>query len=247
MKALFDTEFYLYRCAAGAEVEVCWGDDDWHYVCRHGDAIVAFDEQMGELLEALPRGIQPALVFGDRRSFRYGVWPSYKHNRRRLRKPAGYKHLLEWVKSAAAARGWPVLELPQVEGDDVLGICYEEGDVIVSGDKDMKTLPGRHFMDGRLVTIDKRDADLAFYSQAITGDATDGYPGVRGAGPIAAEKALAGAFSEVDMWQAVLSLYEKKGYTEQYALMMARCARILRAGEYDHSKGIPVLWEPPVA
>lgn len=245
MRALIDTEFYLYRCAAGAEFEVDWGDDDWTYACRHSDAVIAFDEQLADLLEALP-GFQPALAFGDRASFRYGLWPGYKHSRRKLRKPAGYRQLLGWVKTAAAARGWQVLELPQVEGDDVLGISYREGDVIVSGDKDMATLPGLHLKDGHVERIATRDADLAFYGQALTGDATDGYPGIKGFGPVAASKALAGLLTERDMWQAVLTAYEKKGHDQRYAITMARCARILRAGEYDHDKGIPVLWEPPV-
>lgn len=245
MKALIDTEFYLYRCAAGAEMEAHWGNDDWTYVCRHSDAMLAFDELLGDLLAAVPDA-QPALVFGDRQSFRYGVWPTYKHNRRNLRKPAGYKHLTEWVKSAAAARGWLVLQLPQVEGDDVLGICYEPGDVIISGDKDMATIPGLHLKDGEVISIGQREADLAFYSQALTGDSTDGYPGIKGFGPVAAQKALAGLVTETQMWQAVLAAYEKKGHGQRYAITMARCARILRAGEYDHAQGIPVLWEPPV-
>jgi hypothetical protein len=34
---------------------------------------------------------------------------------------------------------------------------------------------------------------------------------------------------------------------ERYAITQARCARILRAGEYDLTAGAPLLWEPPVA
>jgi hypothetical protein len=45
----------------------------------------------------------------------------------------------------------------------------------------------------------------------------------------------------------VLAAYAKKGYAEPYVIAQARCARILRTGEYDHDKGIPLLWNPPVA
>jgi hypothetical protein len=34
---------------------------------------------------------------------------------------------------------------------------------------------------------------------------------------------------------------------EKLALQQARCARILRAGEYDLATNTPRLWSPPVA
>lgn len=245
-RAFIDTEFFLYRCAAGAEQEADWGDDNWTYVCRHDDARAAFEEKMGEIMGLLI-GYQPVLVFGDRTSFRYGIWPSYKASRKKMRRPAGYAALTEWVQTAAAARGWDIARLPEVEGDDVLGILSEEGDVIVSQDKDMLTIPGEHLRDGERLFIGEREANLAFYKQALIGDTSDNYPGCPKYGKVTAEKALAGCLSEVDMWQAVLKAYEKAGLNQQYAITQARCARILRSGEYDHDRGVPLLWNPPVA
>lgn len=244
-RALIDTEFFLYRCAAGAEQEANWGGDNWTYVCRHDDARAAFEERISEFMEKLI-GYQPVLVFGDRTSFRYGIWPQYKASRKKLRRPAGYSALLEWVKTAAAARGWDIALFPEVEGDDALGILYREGDVIVSQDKDMLTLPGEHLRDGERLFIGDREANLAFYKQALTGDTADNYPGCPKYGPVTAEKALAGCLSETEMWQAVLRAYEKAGHDQRYAVAQARCARILRTGEYDHEQGIPILWNPPV-
>lgn len=245
MKALIDTEAYLFRAAAGCEVETEWAEDDWTYLCRHGDAQAAFQESIGEIRDTLPDH-EPVLVFGSRASFRYGVWPRYKAKRKSYRKPAGYRKLVEWVEKAGPARGWRTARLPDIEGDDVLGVLYEEGDVIASVDKDMLTLPGLHLRDGRIQEVSRLDADLAFYAQVITGDATDGYPGCPGAGPVAAQNALAGCTTEPQMWQAVLAAYEKKGYGEQYAITQARCARILRPGEYDLETQAVRLWEPPV-
>lgn len=246
MKVLIDAEVYLYRAASACEFEAEWDDDDWTYLCRHGEARAAFQDTIGEIRDTL-LDHQPVLVFGDRASFRYGVWPQYKANRKKYRKPAGYRELIAWVEKAAPARGWQVARLPDIEGDDVLGVLYEEGDVIASIDKDLLTIPGLHLRDGEVREVSRLEADLTFYAQVLTGDATDNYPGCPGFGPVTAQKALAGCTAEVEMWQAVLKAYEKKGYAEPYAITQARCARILRAGEYDFESGTVRLWSPPVA
>lgn len=246
MKALIDTEYYLYRAAAACEYEAEWAPDDWTYICRHGDAKAQFQDGIGEVRDTLPDH-QVVLVFGQSYSFRYGVWPQYKANRKKYRKPAGYLELQKWAWRGAAARGWEVETLPDIEGDDVLGVLYEEGDVIVSVDKDMLTIPGLHLRDGEVREVSRLEADRNFYAQVLTGDTSDNYPGCPGIGAVGAEKLLASCATEVEMWQAVLEAYEKKGLDEAYAITQARCARILRAGEYDRKAGTPLLWSPPVA
>lgn len=245
-KLLVDAEYFLYRAAAGSEVEINWHGDDWTYMCRHSDAKLGFQEQIALAMEAVPAA-QPMLVFSDSSTFRYGVWPKYKAQRKKMRRPAGYGALIEWVSTAAASCGWNIARLPEVEGDDVLGILYEEGDVIYSMDKDMKTLPGRHLVDGQVEHISLREADLAFYTQVLTGDSADNYPGCPKYGPVTAAKLLAGCLTELEMWSKVLAAYEKAGFDQRYAITQARCARILRSGEYDHERGVPILWNPPVA
>ena len=44
------------------------------------------------------------------------------------------------------------------------------------------------------------------------------------------------------MWDAVVKAYKGRGYGENYALLQARMARILRDGEYVNNQ--PVLWSP---
>ena len=90
-----------------------------------------------------------------------------------------------------------------------------------------------------------RRHDAAFYSQVLTGDTADGYPGCKGIGPVAASKALADCKTEEDMWLAVQRAYLKAGHPVDFAVQMARCARILRPGEYDHNRRMPRLWTPP--
>jgi len=245
MKALIDAENYLFPAAAASEYEVEWAPDDWTYLCRHGDAKALFHDSIGKVRKVLPDH-QIVLAFGQRFSFRYGVWPQYKAKRKGVRRPAGYLDLMKWAWHGAQARGWEVQTLSDVEADDVLGVFYEEGDVIVSIDKDLLTIPGLHLRDGEVREVSRLEADRNFYGQVLTGDSTDGYPGCPGAGPVAAEKLLAGCTTEVEMWQAVLGAYQKKGFDESYAITQARCARILRAGEYDLAASTPLLWSPPV-
>ena len=246
MKALIDTEVFLYRAAAACEYEAEWAPDDWTYLCRHGDAQALFQDSIGEIRDTLPDH-DPVLVFSDRVSFRYGVWPQYKANRKKYRKPAGYRHLVDWVSKAGPARGWEVIRLPDIEGDDVLGVLYEDGDVIASIDKDMLTLPGLHLRNGEILEVSRLEADRNFYGQVLTGDTSDNYPGCPGYGPVTAQKVLAGCSTEMEMWREVLKAYDKKGLGEPYVITQARCARILRPGEYDMEARTPLLWSPPVA
>ena len=81
MKALIDAEYYLFRAASACEFEAEWAPDDWTYLCRHGDAKAQFQDGIGEVREVLPDH-QIVLVFGQRFSFRYGVWPQYKSKRK---------------------------------------------------------------------------------------------------------------------------------------------------------------------
>jgi len=245
MKALVDAEIYLHRALAASEVEAEWAPEQWTYVCRHEDAKALFQDSIIGILEALPKH-EIVLVLSDTFSFRYGVWPGYKAGRKRCRKPPGYSRMLEWIRRVAPGRGWGVRCLPEVEGDDVLGILYEEGDVIVSSDKDALTLPGIHLRDGKTIEVNRMEADRAFYGQTLSGDKSDNYPGCPGIGAVSAARLLGECTTELEMWQQTLKAFEEKGHTKGYANQQARCARILRAGEYDMDTGIPVLWSPPV-
>lgn len=253
MKLLIDTELYLFTAASGCEIEIEWDHDDWTYLCRHGDVKASLQDSIAAIRELFPDG-QPVLAFGDRASFRYGIWPSYKANRKAYRKPAGYRELVAWVEAVAPTRGWEVARLPDVEGDDVMGILCEPGDVICSWDKDMMTIPGIHYRREEVIEVDRAAADRAFYMQVLTGDAADNYPGCPGYGPVTAEKLVSKWSSEIDLWREVVNAYVLKAPgcgnredAERYALQQARCARILRTGEYDREANTPRLWNPPVA
>lgn len=243
MKLLIDAELYLFRAAAAAEYEAEWAPDEWTYLCRHGDAKAGFQGIISDLMAIAPDH-QPVMVFGGTASFRYGVYPGYKANRKTHRKPAGYRDLAEWVQTAGPGMGWESAALPEVEGDDALALLAEPWDVIASDDKDMLTVPGSLLRNGELLFVTKQAADRQWMIQTLTGDKADGYPGCQGIGAVKAEKALEGLRTVGLMWEKVVATFKNAGHSEVFALQMARCARILRPGEYDHDLGVPRLWVP---
>jgi DNA polymerase-1 len=245
MKLLIDTEGFLVPAAKSAEYDIEWQPGDWQKLCRHGDALAYFQESVVDVLAEHP-GHQPVLAIGDRTTYRAGIFPAYKANRKKETKVAGWPALVASVEQLAQASGWEIARLANVEADDVLGILAGPGDVIVSIDKDLLTVPGNHYRSGELVSQSLHAANLAFFSQALIGDRSDHYPGCPGVGEKGAEKLLAGLNSEREMWAAVVGAFQKAGLTAQAALVQARCARILRPGEYDHDRQQPILWQPPV-
>lgn len=239
-RIVIDAEPYLFEGACAGEVEHEFLPGVWMYFCNHNVAISYLEEIIAWARAQVP-GAEVVLAFGVRDSFRYEVWPDYKGDRRAQRRPAGLRKLYEGVKDS-----WPWIIHPKLEADDVVGITAQPGrDVILSKDKDMRTLPGLHLTSEGVAQVSQLEGDRNFFIQVLAGDATDGYPGCPGIGVTKAAKALADCRTPAEMWATTLALYEKAGLTELHALTMARCARILRPGEYDHDSGQPLLWEAP--
>ena len=253
-QAILDIEMILHRAICAAEVEIEWAPDDWTYSVRLGQAKSAVLKEINAVRSVLPDH-QLAIALGDSYSFRYFIWPEYKAARKKLRKPAGFGALRDWLTSAADTHGFAVLRVPHVEADDVIGLYAGPGDVIVSGDKDLRTVPGLHLdEDHQVYEIGRVEADRRFFRQTLTGDTSDGYPGCPKVGDVSADKLLDPLYREGDagpnpleVWEVILGAYAKAGLRPVDALIQARCARILRPGDYDWERNAPRLWCPPVA
>lgn len=245
-RLLIDAEGILYSAACAGEQEVEWAEDVWTYWCDHKVAQDVFQEAAAGLCRLAPEHF-PVIVCGGSRNYRYGLWADYKSSRKNKRKPAGYSDLLNWLETNAASRGWGFSRLASVEGDDVLGLLADPslGDIIASNDKDLLTVPGNLLRNGEIHKISEIEADLRFLSQTLIGDSADGYPGCPRVGEKTAESLLQGVTSLREGWEIVLKAFERAGKNEQFALTMARCARILRPGEFDWDSGTPILWQPP--
>lgn len=237
MKLLVDGDIVAYTAATKAETPVNWGDGLWTLHAYEQDVQAEIDETMSKLFaEANSTGVVTAL--SDQDNFRKQVDPTYKANRKNVRKPMLLQYAKDYMYDEYNGAVWP-----NVEADDVLGILgTEEDDTIIwSIDKDLQTIPGTHLIDGDVVTITDEQADYWFYYQTLVGDLTDNYSGCPKVGPKTAEKILA----DNPSWDAVVVAYLKAGLSEDVALTQARLARILRAGEYNKQTGEAVLWTPP--
>jgi len=240
---LIDGDILLYKIAMNNEVETHWGDGLWTLhsdanICK-ADVDLVIDD-LGASLEA----DDYVVALTDSKNFRKDVLPTYKNNRKDKRKPLALKELREYVIKKHKGVVWDNLE-----ADDVLGIMAteptEEERIVVTIDKDLKTVPCNLSSDGLNVErIPERLADYWFMIQTLTGDKVDGYDGVEGIGIKTAEK-LIKKYTNVpllDLWKIVKKIYVDKGYTEAEALQQARVARILRHGEYNKKTGKVKLW-----
>lgn len=162
----------------------------------------------------------------------------YKGNRSGTMPPAHLKALRNHLISKGA------IVSDREEADDVLAreALADPGSIIVSIDKDLLSVPGRHynFVSKEETIISAKEATINFYAQVISGDPTDAIPGATGYGPVKARKALEGCKNAWECWQAALGIYHKEFDDISGTLFALECARLVKIGQ---PKGI--LWEPP--
>ena len=165
---------------------------------------------MTNMLKRLEAEVAPelaAVIFDAKgKTFRDDLYPEYKANRPPM--PGELRAQIEPIHALVRALGFPVLEVPGVEADDVIGTLAERGkeaglDVLVStGDKDMAQL-----VDDRVTMVNTMDGavlDAAGVKGkfgvppesivdylALVGDTVDNVPGVPKVGPKTAAKWLA--------------------------------------------------------
>lgn len=224
--------------------------------------------RIDHLSQAL-QGDRLVFALSDRANWRKSLWPGYKAHRAGRRRPP----LLHSTRATLQA-GWRTRCEPALEADDVLGLAATDplfldrrsppepeavkalrveraieslGEtVIVSRDKDLLTVPGLHGApSGHIRRVTRDEAAFNHLALALAGDPADGFKGCPGVGPVKARRVLTKARADgVEPWRAVVGAYAAAGLSEQDALLQARLARVLRAGELD-AMGQPVLWTPP--
>jgi DNA polymerase-1 len=243
--ALIDGDIYLFKAAVVTEHAINWEGDLWTLHANLSDAQEIFDEGMRKIKTGLNAG-DIIIALSDTTNFRYSVWPQYKSNRKDKRPPILREPLRRYV-----LENYSTFLRPGLEADDVLGILSTSSKivkgpkVIVSEDKDLKTIPGVLYntRSGELSSRTEEEADYQHMIQTLTGDTSDGYPGCPGVGPVKAEKLLSGK-APAEWWAVVVEAYEKAGLNEAVALTQARVARICRNTDYNFNKKEVILWTP---
>ena len=232
---LIDADIIAFKATASAETPVHWGDGHWTLHCYEEDVAIRIDDQITKLVDEAPVQDCILALSDTNENFRKKVASYYKANRKDVRKPM----LLPWAREYMKLK-YNTIIYRGLEADDVLGILGSSRDdtIIWSEDKDLLTVPAKHWIDGEVFEQDEAGADYNFYYQTLIGDNTDNYKGCPKVGSVTAHKLL-GANSS---WDTVVEAYAKQGLSEAVAIEQARLARILRDGEYDTDTGEVKLW-----
>lgn len=239
---IVDGDLVIYKIASSLEEPIDWGDDVWTLHSDLGKGKTLLQQTINHYKDKT-KSKEVVFAFSDKNNYRKDLDKDYKSFRKKIRKPICYAPLRKWVQN-----NYNFYTIPTLEGDDVIGILatqfYKTNNVIVSGDKDMRTIPSWHCFigDDQLEYVDEQQADKNFCLQVLTGDQADGYKGCVGVGHVKANRLLHDKFTINDMWEAVIQEYERNKQSFEDAYHQARLARILRKGEYDFATRKPKLW-----
>lgn len=169
-------------------------------------------------------------------NFRYMVATTapYKGNRKDTARPKHYEALRAYLQRLGAE----VIE--GQEADDAIAIeaSKEPGTSwIVSIDKDFDQVPGWHynFVRKEKYYVSEEEGIRSFYTQILTGDRVDNIIGIKGIGPVKAEKILADCKTEREYYDACVKAYDGniERVTENGVLLWLR--------RYPNQ-----LWQPPL-
>ena len=252
---IVDADTIAVQIGAAIQVPIKWSDEVYSMFADGNEAWIQVQDYisdlqakvsslMGTTIEESPI----ILAFSDPRRmyFRHKRLPSYKSNRQNREGPM----LVVFLKEKMTEE-YKTYCIKDLEADDILGILatdehlIPEDCVMVSVDKDLQTIPGRHYNpnkpDEGITWISDEVSNVNHLHQTLVGDSSDGYSGCPGVGPVTARKIqLHGDRA----WTNVVTAYRKAGKTEEDALIQARVSRILRSDNYSFSTKEITLWRP---
>jgi DNA polymerase-1 len=252
--ALIDGDILIYEAASICERTIAWpyGDDgETKLYTRHAH----YDEAYARLMDSIETITKKAkaddaiLALTDGRNWRFDFYGDYKSNRKASVKPMLVPILRDALAALPNGR-----RIPTLEGDDVMGILQtRKGNadtICVTIDKDLKTIPGRHYnyRKDEFFEVTVAEANRWHLLQTLTGDTTDGYPGCRGIGAKKAENLIPDPVEDKDVlavWnEVIVPAYAKYGFDEPFALGQARVARILRSSDFNMKTKKVIPWTP---
>lgn len=220
--ALIDADVIVYRVAFASEEE-----EEEICLARAKDLIfeIVYTELSCDDYKAYITG---------RGNFREVVATTapYKGNRKDFQRPKHYDALRAYLQRLGA-------ELVEgQEADDAIAIKAQEGPYwIVSIDKDFDQVPGWHynFVKKEKYYVTEEEGLRNFYTQILTGDRVDNIIGIKGVGPVKAEKILKDCTTEREYYDACVKAYD------------GDIARVTENGVLLWLRRYPnQLWQPPL-
>jgi hypothetical protein len=141
-------------------------------------------------------------------NFRLDIDPEYKANRKDMVKPYHFGTITDFLIHMHDA-----IVVDGIEADDAIAIQYlkdPDNQIIATVDKDLDQIPGFHynFVTDNLYFQTEEDAVKVLYTSMLVGDRVDNIKGVKGIGPVKAEKLLAECKSEDELAHAVYMAYQ---------------------------------------
>ena len=240
---LIDADVLAFEASVVAEESINWKDELWTV---HADMALAKARVVNRIVEFQEqlKTENVVLCLSDRANFRRKLNPEYKANRAKSRLPIILRQVKQWIIDELGGVLWANLE-----ADDVISIlatdkAMDEETIVVSIDKDFKSVPGifYDYNRGEYHHPSEEEADNYHLIQTLAGDHTDGYSGVPGVGVVKAERILE---KNGYTWETVAKCYIDAGLTERDALMNAWMARLLRSDNYCfRTNTIKKLWTP---
>ena len=200
---LVDGSSYLYRAffAGGEAMSTTLPDG----TVQKTGAIRIMINMVQKLLKDYPCTYAACVFDAKGPTFRDALYPEYKAQRSPM--PDDLRSQIPPIHEVVRLMGWPVLDVPGVEADDVIGTlavtAARQGiDVVISsGDKDLAQLVNEHIsiidtMSGKVRDLAGVEAEfgvparLMLDYQMLVGDTVDNVPGVHKVGPKTAVKLL---------------------------------------------------------
>lgn len=169
-----------------------------------------------EMCEQLSYYIRDPIIFcfsgRSKNTFRYHVAIEKEYKGKR---PLSDTFDLMTEAMQAVIEEYVTLLFSDLEADDLLCMLQDEDTYIYSRDKDLLQVPGLHYNkeEKKIYEITTEDSIRFIAKQLLTGDGTDGIPGLNGTGEKKAEKLLNGVH-----YKSMINFVMKQ-YCKQYGVV----------------------------
>lgn len=262
--AVFDEDGNLsgiYKTRGDAKEAAIWEDDTIEpYPMEDAEAINNTDAIIENILDQFDN-VEDVVVWltapDITQNFRYNVTSEYKANRKDFQKPAHYRTARDRLVNHWGAK----ISRPGWEADDELsatgwyhwlyGTALHDV-VLCSIDKDLDTVPGRHYRwpthnkEGSLYWLTEEEARMSYWASVLTGDKVDNIKGLHRVGIKKATAMLEGCETDKECYDVCkdkwIEYLGKEGYTEEEAIeQMHNSCQLLYLMRGENDEG----WRPP--